>query len=96
MGYKTRLTRLGAEAIANAASWFPVNPTPPVGEAYRFGTILRIAGAGMGLVDDRRWLVLTVARTDRATPWTLLSIGPDAMHVISHWPHLNGFELVER
>ncbi len=41
-------------------------------------------------------MVVACARTDRATPWTLLYCGPDIHDVkngilVSHWPSLTGF-----
>ncbi len=72
-----------------------------VEKRWGFGTVVRVDPAKNHLIhpgDPRRWMIVTVARTDRMNPWKLLFLGPGDSSIvgtISNWPHMGGFMRVD-
>lgn len=70
----------------------------------KYGDVVRVdpvASPQVKQPDDRRWMVVACARTDRAAPWTLLYCGPDirlpsrGSVLVSHWRTMTGFIRVD-
>jgi hypothetical protein len=69
--------------------------------ALRFGDIIKVLPVTDGYIpnrDDRRWMVVGVASTSAARPWTTVFVGPLRSNLgpsFQTWPNMAAFEFVE-